>query len=134
LKPEGLVIENYTKHDEKIDGCIKSIVNPRTVIKENIHHANYFFEKLAVNENGISIKGIRNQFVTNNDIKKIRINHYYTKSYEEYTARLKKNLSGDPDCQYYQTIPEYNPDYLSTKEDRIMDAFIPVLKARLAHD
>jgi len=142
-KPEGLVIENYTK-SAGVSDFIKSIINPRTIISfSSSHYANYFFGIQCVNENGIPTKYTKhkNEKATDKDIKKIRINHYRTKSYSEYKERLEKNQSGwaycgdmppfdlsDESWNNYlkkQGIIIYNkPD----KEDMVMNKYIPLLK------
>jgi len=90
-KPEGLVIENYTK-SAGVNDYVKSIVNPRTVISfSHPHFAIHFFGIMCVNENGIPTGYTKNvtEKATFEDIQKIRINHYRTKSYSEYKERLK---------------------------------------------
>lgn len=125
-KPEGLIIENFTRNDG-IQEDIKSIVNPRTVIQYQVHAALHFFKIEVVNEQG---KKAYIPNISQSSIEKIRINHYYTKSYEEYTQKIIKSRSGWPKASKYN-LPEYNPDYLSCNEDTIMNRFIPFLKQRL---
>ena len=125
-KPKGLVIENFTKNDGIHEG-IKSIVNPRTVIQYQVHAALHFFNIEAVNELG------RDAYVpdlSQASIEKIRINHYYTKSYDEYTEKNIKNRAGWPKADKYE-LPVFDPSYLSHNEDRIICRFIPLLKQKL---
>jgi len=122
-KPKGLIIKNFTRNDGIHEGY-KSIVNPRTVIKYYVHSATHFFNIEVVNEQGID------SFLCNiskSSIEKIRINHYYTKSYEEYTKKIIKSREGWPGADKYN-LPEYDPDYLSHNEDSIINRFIPLLQ------
>jgi hypothetical protein len=122
-KPEGLIIENFTKNDGIHEG-IKSIVNPRMVIQYQVHAAMFFFNIEAVNETG---KKTYKPNISQASIEKIRINHYYAKSYEEYVEKINKNQAGWPKADKYN-LPEYDPDYLSHNEDAIMNRFIEPLK------
>jgi len=125
-KPEGLIIENFIRN-EGIQAEYKSIVNPRTVILYQVHAALHFFKIEMVNEQG---KKAYIPDVLRANIEKIRINHYYTKSYEEYTQKIIKSRAGWPKANKYNLL-EYDPDYLSHNEDNIMERFIPLLKQHL---
>jgi hypothetical protein len=126
VKPKGLIIENYTKNNG-IHKEFKSIVNPRTVILYQVHAAFHFFYIEGINEQG---KKMFKPDISQSSIEKIRINHYYTKSYEEYIQKIKKNLIGWPKADYYK-MPEYDPNYLSHYEDMVINRFIPLLKQHL---
>ncbi|GHU71051.1 hypothetical protein FACS189413_12250 [Bacteroidia bacterium] len=124
VKPGGLVIENYTKHDG-INPHIKSIVNPRFVIRYHIHNAIYLFAIPARNEKGIAVREGVVQNLSDISIEKIRINHYYTKSYEEHIQKIGRyhamlNIQEEE-------IPVFDPEFMSHHEDRIMDKYIPLL-------
>jgi len=124
-KPKGLIIENFIGNDG-INETIKSIVNPRTVIQYQVHAALHFFKIEVVNEQG---KKAYIPDISQASIEKIRINHYYTKSYEEYAQKIIKSRIGWPKADKYN-LPEYDPYYLSHNEDTIMERFIPLLKQR----
>jgi len=125
-KPKGLIIENYIKN-EGIHEEFKSIVNPRTVILYQVHAAFHFFYIEVVNEQG---KKSQKPNISQSSIDKIRINHYFTRSYEEYIHKIKKNRIGWPKADYYN-LPEYDPNYLSHNEDTIICRYIPLLKQHL---
>jgi hypothetical protein len=148
-KQNGLVIENYTKSDI-VNKHIKSIVNPRTVIGiAHPHHANHFFDLSGIDENGNHVDDppFWNTKVTQADIQQIRINHYWTKSYEEFSERLKRNKEGNPVADFYNF--EQPPievksesdaekwtrfshiDSVPDKEDMVMNRYIPLLKKAL---
>jgi hypothetical protein len=60
-------------------------------------------------------------------VNTIRVNHYFTKSYEEFRKKIERNKAGYPEIAYY-TIPEYDPDCMSQYEDTIMDRYVEPLK------
>ena len=124
-KPEGLVIKNYTMR-ETTNIHIKVIVNPRTVVYfNNPHYAvQHLFDSYLINENHQKINGPFSE----PSIEKIRINHYWTKSYSEFTKKIERGFA---DCNDSREIPPYDPNYLSEYEDKIMDKYIPVLEKLL---
>ena len=125
-KPKGLIIENFIRNDGIHEGY-KSIINPRTVIRYHVHAAIHFFNIEVVNEYG---KDAYIYDVSRSSIEKIRINHYYTKSYEEFSQKIIKGREGWPKADKYN-LPQYDPDYLSHYEDNTIKRFIPSLKNRV---
>lgn len=121
-KPDGLVIENYKRAfnlNAPPNQVTKSIVRPTCVLEPfGVHNFNYFTGN-AVNENFAPVvKGD-----SKNSVAKIRINHYYSKSLEEYQIKAKKrdnNGSGKADMSVYNEFGLYN--------DNIMDKYIDQLK------
>jgi hypothetical protein len=126
-KPEGLVIENYTK-SEGVNDTIKSIVNPRTIVEYHEHHGDHFFWLNGVNENGVKIKKHKLGNTGGGAVQDIRVNHYFTKSYEEFLEKINRGFADKPG-KY--DPPFFDPDYLSGKEDFIMRKYVPLVKARL---
>ncbi|MBQ3039345.1 MAG: glycosyltransferase family 92 protein, partial [Alphaproteobacteria bacterium] len=90
-KPDGLVIENYTKHARDNWG-VKSIINPRLITYLGNPHYNYVAGP-TIDENGKKI-GKVNQEKNPTTINKIRCNHYITKSHAEYIARCNLGDAG----------------------------------------
>lgn len=101
-KPQGGVLENYTRvhyDDQCFDNHrIKCIVNPRKVSAyTDLCYAQYLDDKNAVDENFKEIKGWTYKdtkdkaFSDTVSVNKIRINHYFCKSEEEYRAKLKRD-------------------------------------------
>ena len=95
------VLERFTRRaprdwiidlpDHKGNRSVKSIVNPRRAdYLWNPHFAIYFPPFHAVNENGAMVKEFLNDPVT---VDKIAVNHYFTKSFEEYLAKIKRGRS-----------------------------------------
>ncbi|GHU71055.1 hypothetical protein FACS189413_12260 [Bacteroidia bacterium] len=119
-KPDGLVIEHYIKHDG-INPHVKSIVNPRMVVYYDIHNALFLFGIPARNEKGTAIWEGAVRTPSDTGCEKIRINHYYTKSFEDW---IRKNA-------IYNLKPVFDPDYMSHQEEHIMDKYVPKLKSIL---
>ncbi len=128
-KTKGLVIERFTKHAEKnfeMNRNIKSIINPRYCTLMRNHHAYFIGNASCVNTNGKKIKGWR----TNPCFDKIRINHYWSKSYEEY---IQKKFKGDAwDGTKIRDIDDtYKQANQNVEEDSIMEKYIPLIKTEL---
>lgn len=88
-KPEGILLEKYLYRAKDVGGkgneCVKSIVNPRKVWRyEHPHFPIYLYGYHAVNERGGIVDGPYNQ---TDELKFLRINHYFTKSKEEWIKR-----------------------------------------------
>lgn len=67
---------------------IKSIYNPRTVLKMHVHNASEFLPTYCcISENGSEIPGA---FFRDGRCQWLRINHYQSKSEEEYIKRKEK--------------------------------------------
>ena len=87
-KPEGGVLENYTRRSEDDfpnNKHIKTICDPMKVLA--VHHVHYPFYRrgfLNLDENGRTITG---PFTETVSFSKIRINHYFGKSLEEFKAK-----------------------------------------------
>ena len=113
-KPEGLVIENYTE-SAGIIKCVKVIVNPRTVLRFYIHHAIHFW---FVSERHMNMKPAKLMKWSDDadNITKIRINHYATKSYQEYARRRKKNAAGHGNPLYFFPTPPLSGEEEAVKK------------------
>ena len=130
LSGGGLVTANYTRvkkdYNDKVNLHIKSIVNPKKVLAIfNPHYAIYKHYKCGVNENFETIYG---PFTKIHTSQKIRINHYHSKSVEEY---IKKTARGNADndkkriyVEEYVNFSEYTFDYAIQK-------YLPELKKRM---
>jgi len=123
-RPEGLVVENYTRCRARIEHIIKSIVNPRKVLRpKSVHYPLYKNGELAVNEKRITVK-ISNSRPAVADV--IRINHYYSKSLQDFREKLARGY-GD---QWGLDNPR-SLDYdqaLDAEEDLLIQRFVPQLK------
>ncbi len=123
----GLVIANYFKtHSEdnlKVNMHIKTIANPREILSvPNPHFCYYKNNKLTVDENKKVIYG---PFTDSHNASKIRINHYYCKSKEEY---LKKISRGRATCNRCKPYDEDSLNFKEYKYDYSMEDKIPKLE------
>ena len=84
-KPEGGVLKNFLYCGKRTDKHVKIIVNPR-LIESMVtpHHGKYLNGHYIIDERGIKVTS---PFNLNADPQFIRINHYYSKSKEEFFAR-----------------------------------------------
>ena len=127
-KEDGLVIERFKHHADKTWG-VKSIVNPRMMVKMTNPHT-FFVAGFTIDENGRKL-GFIDQ--TNNppSCDLIRCNHYVTKSYEEFISRCSKgdacssNIKDSPKFKAQQRFDIHNRNEIY---DDIMDKFIEKLK------
>ncbi len=130
LSGGGLVTVNYTRvmknYNDKLNCYIKSIINPKKVSGIfDPHYAIYKNEKYAVNEKFDILYGSVSKYHTS---QKIQVNHYFTKSVEEY---IKKTARGNADndkkriyVEDYVNFPEYTFDYAIQK-------YLPELRKRM---
>ncbi|MBR3748194.1 MAG: glycosyltransferase family 92 protein, partial [Selenomonadaceae bacterium] len=87
------VLERFTRRapndwapDNLGNNRVKTIANPRkTEFVTNPHYPTYFGDFFSVNENGAAVTEENNFPVT---VEKIAVNHYYTKSREEFARKI----------------------------------------------
>lgn len=127
-KPNGLVIENYTKREgtgENSAGYhIKSFINPQKVLPQWINPHYFIYDQskcfpyvaAAVNENFEIVDGnplSKQKFhgpARTNKISynKFSINHYWCKSLQEYSERKLSKPRDDAGSERNQNIEEFN--------------------------
>lgn len=125
-KPEGLIIENYTyrsNDDFDPNRHIKSIVNPRKVKScANPHFFIYTDSNYAVTENKEKIDG---PFSAKNSMGKIRINHYFTRSKDEFIKKIER---GRADNEKKRPLTEFEEYDRNEVYDSIMVTHVEKLK------
>ncbi len=139
-KPEGGVLENYTRvhYDENLVPFhqIKSIVQPSQVDKIiNPHYALFKDNKLAVNENKQEIGGSLEEraYISPFSANKIRINHYFCKSEEEYKAKIERGRA--PTKRSIKRVYNQNQVFFDDyKYDYSAYRFVAKLKPEIAQD
>ncbi len=109
-KPQGNVLENYTRinknyQNQEINFAVKSIVNPRETLKLYIHNHEFTDKNFDVDEDFNPVGFYWN---TNVPVKKIRVNHYRTKSKEEFLAKIEKGLASHVDKKRIVNKTDYN--------------------------
>lgn len=146
-KPDGIAFENYNRvrnFDSIDEHHIKSIVNPRLVKYVGNHNCTYWDNKYyTVDENKQPIgniipeehwlskhNNIKHAITQERSINKIRINHYWCKSKEEYITRLKKGFVDIQNLERVFDIDRYC--FKNYKYDNFAKKFIQPLKERLS--
>ena len=133
-KPEahdGLLTVNYTRvmknHNKGSDRVIKTIVNPKQVINYiSTHFGLYYQSTHAVTENFQTVRGMVTRFHSSS---KIRINHYITKSREEYIKKIQRNQKGNTNVYKFREDLLNFPE--ETTEDLIIHKYLPRLNQAL---
>ena len=104
----GGVIDNFlycSKIDGKGNNCIKTVVKTKQVYRfRHSHYPIYVFGGYSIDENGKKVKTWRNDGFSPS---MIRINHYFTKSYDEWIIRRSRPKSDHKDVNAKRTIEEF---------------------------
>ncbi len=120
-QPNGLVIENYTlcaQEEFDYNKYVKTIANPRKINYFTDPHFPVYYKGFHnINSNGEIIKGSE----TNNKrcYKDIRINHYFTKSYEEFIRKRERGRSTSKGKHEMSAF--YNNDKNDIKDLKIIE-------------
>jgi hypothetical protein len=131
-KPPGLVIESYVKRlDIPANETIKSVVDPRHVVRSISPH-NFSYDRLgAVDENEYPIFGGKSRSVS---FSRLRVNHYFTKSVAEYAERCQR-MPAAPVSRARRVPPDAEkPAALEAEHARPDDAilrYLPALRGAL---
>lgn len=120
-KPAGGVLDNFIQR--AVDGYesnhhIKTIANPRRVQSlVNSHFAFYFGKGYAVSEQGEPVENYWNPV---DKLEYICVNHYFTKSKEEW---IKRRSLGKADCDGKRTLDEFENPALDEIKDVTIQAY-----------
>ena len=125
-KPKGLLIENYKHHAAKSWG-VKSIVNPRLVYETRNPHI-HEVAGFIIDENGKKLAKIIQDENRNITTHKIRVNHYVTKSFDEYIARMNQGSVTEQLSTEYRSVEKFKWYDRNEVYDDIMDKYIEKLK------
>ena len=88
------VLERFTARAANVHTTVKTIINPRRVrFWTQPHNPIYFDGCFAVSENGNIVPGYS---IENNTAEKICVNHYNTKSREEWEKKVARGRSDVP--------------------------------------
>lgn len=133
IKPDCLQIEAYQKRnklDSKVNEHVKSIVRPERTLKVRDAHSFVYKEGYyAVNETKTRVDG---SFSSPVSTRIIQINHYFTRTIEEYKAKIAKGcISGatGKDMRLYEAT-----DREAVEIDGFATVFAPHLRAALGND
>lgn len=125
-KPKGLVIENYKYHAAHSWG-IKSIVNPRLVYETTTPHS-HEVAGFTIDENGKKLGRIDQTENRNITTHKIRVNHYVTKSFDEYIARMNQGSVSKMKINEYRSVEKFKMYDRNEVYDYIMEKYVEKLK------
>ena len=131
----GLITANYTRvpldYNCVYNRHFKSIVRPDFVIDiRGAHHSIYRGNRHAVNENCVEIQTGK-EIDPAGSVNKIRINHYFSKSKEEYLQKMKRGyMVPHPDKQYKIDNPKVDFT-IETAQDMVIQKYLPRLKTAL---
>lgn len=124
-RPKGGILENYTQC-LGLDPHIKSIVQPAmTKMAKSAHHFIYKDGSFCVNEDGIPIFGFSTYPLAN----KIRINHYYYKSQQDFYEKIARGLVTQMKSGATRKIQDFY-SHLETPafEDKAILKFSPLVR------
>ena len=129
-KPNGLVVESFRSTHSAVNKAnlnVKTIARPCFVLFCDIHHCLYCGYFNAVDETG---KVVHGPFNPMKPINTIRINHYWTKSAEEFRAKVDRGRAdGGVKRNFDLYLDQLN--FIDAEYDNIMDRFIPALRRRM---
>ncbi|MDR2709373.1 MAG: glycosyltransferase family 92 protein [Elusimicrobiota bacterium] len=130
-KPQGLVIENYTRHaKEDFITNSKTVLNPRNVRGILNTHWRFMFG-LSVDENKTIFRTYpyTNKYFKPISKNKICLNHYYGKSEEEF---LKKSARGFSDGNTYKMTKDLF-EFFDRNEifDDALKKYVPLINAAI---
>lgn len=130
-KSDDLVIERFKDRaapENPVGQSVKTIANPRKTAQLEVHVSPFFFMARAVDPNGK-----RNYLPWQNRvplIDKVRINHYFTKSYAEFLEKRERGIA----CltSGLRLLDDFEKrDFNDVKNDPIMDQYIALVKRRM---
>jgi hypothetical protein len=128
-KTDGLVIERFPNHvafSLARNRFTKMVVNPREMKHIHVHRASFWNERLPMNPCGL--RSGKQAYRRPACHRVLRVNHYMFKSAEEW--KVKRNRGRPTSKGFYEMneILRY-PDIVT--DDRVMDWFVPRVKANL---
>ena len=130
---KGFVLSNYTRchaiDDNLANRHLKCIVKPESVrICTNPHYMILKHSKKAIDEN---FNTLVIPFSPHVSFKKIRINHYYSKSKEEYISKLSRGRATTTGKRPFDK-KAYDFSYWETKQSDIdLSSFVDILKNKI---
>jgi hypothetical protein len=128
-KPPGLVLENFVlrTNDPLRNSTFKSIVDPRQAYDLRNTESFIYREGFAVDENGSEAPADPTPGRTT--WARFRINHYVTKSIEEWREKITKPTAhtNEPREQRIKHLPLLE-EMLNQVDDHVIQAYIPALK------
>ena len=135
VRTNGLVIERFTKRSYDnfgLNTIVKSIINPRAVYYMEPHNACFIGNRSSIDENGSKVTGSCSHNIKDISMNKIRINHYYCKSWAEYENKIKRgDVNRIVPLLYRSTFDGANRNDI---EDPIMKKYVRIIKQKIKND
>jgi hypothetical protein len=135
-KPRGLVIENYL-HRESYESCppghkslVKSVVDPARTLRCLSVHRFLHESGSTVDEKGRPLDDSVN--ASEISLSKLRINHYWMKSEEEFEAKQARWEAANSDRYPRPRLDPALHEYFEGEYDDEITSHVPALKERLA--
>lgn len=131
--PDGLVLDNYRAHaTNKHITNYKPIVKPDYVVSANMPHMYNVIGK-TIDENGARqwfypYPGLVGSRPASKN--KVRINHYYTKSLEDYDIKTKRGDANNAG-KNLKSMNEFKVQDRNEEQDKLLDRYINELKRLL---
>ena len=116
-KPEGGVLENYTmcaRKDFGVNHITKTITDPMRILSASGHTSVYRRGFYNLDENGNIVHGRLSTKAVN--FEQIRINHYFTKSLEEYKAKIARGKADQPDLRTMRDFTTHDQNVIHDTE------------------
>ena len=128
-KTDGLVLERFTAHSEEgFSGnvLVKTIANPREIKEMVVHHALYR-GGFAKDEAGRIIAGPKGIC----SVKKIRMNHCFGKSFEEFVQKRNRGKADNvfDDLRPFEDFDTHNKNEIAN--DKTAEKYIRPIKEAL---
>ena len=118
-RPPGLVIENYTiAQDIPPEGFPR--VNAKAIVRTSAAKrvtAHFAFTTSQATVDGLNKRVAEDFYLKNPNFDRIQVNHYYTKSYEEFEAKLARG-QGDNGAEKAK-IPFDRPGFATPDESAL---------------
>ena len=146
----GLIIENYTRSEPRLNDHLKTFLRPSEFLHPNAHKSDIKNPNKAYHANGVNLNNVRPIFKSNrhykNPIKftnaKIFIAHYYIQSEETYINRKLNKPRDDngnfrdpcktildmPITQNYNIHSEFNEEENTLVKDKYAEKIKDYLK------
>ena len=130
--PEGLTVMNFKRRGTNVhwaNAHVKTIVNPREVsFYISPHYPLYKLGAYSVDETGETRLYV--WFCDKREYRNLRINHYYTKSLEQYMQEKAGRGFGDRLTGTYD-MKKFREYDLNDVEDKSMEVYADTLKERM---
>ena len=115
-RPAGGVLENFTRRAEDNFSCnrhVKTICDPAKTLAIKVHYPLCYRGFHNLNENGEIIYTYASESVC---FSKIRINHYFTKSLEEYIIKRNRGRATTKDIRSMRDFEAFDQNVILDTE------------------